>query len=188
MDISTTIAPRSDQQNHDDYLAGDKTFTIADVTAGNAEQPVAIHLVEAPGRAYKPSKSMRRVLVAAWGPDASTYAGRRITLYGDPTVKFGGATVGGIKIRALSHIDKPLTLALTATRGKKAPHTVHPLADAPNPADKHITALQEAQSMDALKQAWDAAGAAGVAKDPRVEHAKNQRKGELAAHNEETNA
>lgn len=131
LDISATTAPKSDQQNYDDYLAGPKTVTISEVRAGTTEQPVDVHLVEFPDRPYKPSKSMRRVLVAAWGSDASTYAGRRMTLYGDPTVKFGGAVTGGIKISHLSHIAKPLTLSLTATKGKRAPHSVQPLPDTP---------------------------------------------------------
>ncbi|WP_193314950.1 hypothetical protein [Georgenia thermotolerans] len=129
MDLTQTIAPKSDQQNYDDYISGPKTVTVSEVRAGNAEQPVEVHLVEFPGRPYKPSKSMRRVLVAAWGPEAANYAGRRMTLYGDPTVRFGGQVVGGIKISHLSHIDKRLTLALTATRGKRAPHVVEPLTD-----------------------------------------------------------
>lgn len=127
MDITASTAPKSDQQNFDDYISGPKTVTIERVKAGSAEQPVEIHLVEFPGRPYKPSKSMRRVLVASWGPEASTYAGRRMTLYGDPTIKFGGIEVGGIRIAALSHIDKPLTLALTVKRGSRAPFVVQPL-------------------------------------------------------------
>jgi hypothetical protein len=129
MDISATTQPRSDQQNFDDYGAGPRTVTISEVRAGSAEQPVEVHLVEYPDRPYKPSKSMRRVLVAAWGPEASTYAGRRMTLYGDPTVKFGGIALGGIKISHLSHIDKPMKLALTVTRGKRAPYIVEPLVE-----------------------------------------------------------
>lgn len=137
MDISATTAPRSDQQNFDDYQAGPRTVTISEVRAGSAEQPVELHLAEYPGRPYKPSKSMRRVLVAAWGSEAEVYVGRRMTLVGDPTVKFGGTTVGGIKIAALSDIDKRLTISLTVTKGKRAPHTVEPLPDtpAPSPAD-----------------------------------------------------
>jgi hypothetical protein len=129
MDISGTTAPRSDQQNFDDYAAAPKTVTISEVRAGTAEQPVEIHLVEFPGRPYKPSKSMRRVLVAAWGPEASAYVGRRMTLVGDPSVKFGGIALGGIKIAALSHIEKRLTIQLTVTKGKRAPHTVDPLPE-----------------------------------------------------------
>jgi len=131
MDLTDTIAPKSDQQNYEDYIAGPKTVTITEVRRGNAEQPVEIHLAEFPGRPYKPSKSMRRVLVAAWGKDSSVYTGRAMTLYGDPTVRFAGEQVGGIKISHLSHIDKPKKIALTVTRGKREPHTVKPLEDTP---------------------------------------------------------
>jgi hypothetical protein len=128
IDMTESIAPKSDQQNFDDYLAGPRTVTISEVKTGSAEQPIELHLVEYPGRPYKPSKSMRRVLVGAWGTDASVYAGRRMTLVGDPTVRFGGAVVGGIKISHMSDLSKPLTLFLTASKGKRAPHTVQPLA------------------------------------------------------------
>lgn len=135
MDISQTTAPKSDQQNFDDYIGGPKTVTIEKVTAGSLEQPVDVHLVEFPGRPYKPSKSMRRVLVKAWGVESAAYTGHRMTLYGDPEVTFGRDKVGGIKIGSLSHIDKPLTIALTVTRGKRAPFTVEPLIEAtPTPA------------------------------------------------------
>lgn len=127
MDVSETTAPRSDQQNFDDYLGGPKTVTVSEVRKGSAEQPVEIHLVEFPGRPYKPAKSMRRVLVAAWGSDSTEYTGRKLTLFGDPSIRFGKEAVGGIRIAALSHIDKPLTISLTVTRGKRAPFTVQPL-------------------------------------------------------------
>lgn len=127
-DISETTEPRSDQINYDNFAGGIKrVVTITEVRKGSSEQPVEIHLAEFPGRPYKPSKSMRRVLVAAWGADSSVYAGRRIGLYGDPTVKFGGQTTGGIKIGGLSHIDEPLQIPLTVTRGKRAVHEVKPL-------------------------------------------------------------
>ena len=71
--MTATIEPRSDQLNADDLMTGPRTFTITDVTAGNPEQPVNVHLAEYPERPWKPSKSMRRVLVAAWGPDTTAY-------------------------------------------------------------------------------------------------------------------
>lgn len=132
MDLSQTIAPKSDQLNADDLIAGPRTFTIEKVARGNAEQPVNIHLVESPGRPWKPSKSMRRVLVAAWGPDGDKYAGGSVTLYRNPDIKFGGDVVGGIEISHMTGIPKPLKLALTVTRGKKRSHTVQPLT-APEP-------------------------------------------------------
>ena len=169
MDIAATTAPRSDQQNFDDYVGGPKTVPVSEVTPGTTEQPVEIHLVEFPGRPYKPSKSMRRVLVAAWGSDSTPWPGRRLTLDGDPTVKFGGATVGGIKIRALSHIDKRLSLNLTVTKGKRAPHTVEPLPDAA-PALDVTTSTDEA----ALRLAWQQAS-------PDVKAAIEARVAELKA-------
>jgi hypothetical protein len=143
MDITQTTAAKSDQQNFDDYMTGiTRTVTITEVKGGSSEQPVEIHIAEYPGRPYKPSKSMRRVLVASWGAETSAYIGRKMILFGDPNVKFGGQTVGGIKISHLSHIDKPIKIALTITRGKREPFVVQPLRESqvsstPNPlADK----------------------------------------------------
>jgi hypothetical protein len=132
MDLTESIAPRSDQLNADDLMAGPRTVTITEVNRGTAEQPVNVVLAEfGPGRPYKPSKSMRRVMVAAWGKEASAYTGHRLTLFRNPSIKFGKDEVGGIQISHLSHIDKPLTIALTVTRGKRAPYVVQPLADSP---------------------------------------------------------
>jgi hypothetical protein len=131
MDLTESIAPKSDQLNAEDLLTGPRTFTVEKVTAGSTEQPVDVHLVEFPGRPFKPSKTVRRIMVAAWGKDSAAYAGRRLTLYRDPTVRFGGQDVGGIRVSHMSHIDKRLTLALTTTRGKRAPFVVDPLPDEP---------------------------------------------------------
>jgi hypothetical protein len=133
-DLTESIAPKSDQLNAEDLLTGPRTFTVAEVKKGSAEQPVDIHLVEFPGRPFRPSKTVRRILVNAWGPDAAAYVGRRMTLYRDPSVKFGGMDVGGIRVSHLSHIDKPLSVALTVSRGKRAPYKVLPLTDAPAPS------------------------------------------------------
>lgn len=130
MDLTESIAPKSDQLNAEDLLTGPRTFTIERVTEGSDEQPVNVHLVELPGRPYRPSKSMRRVMVHAWGKETAPYAGRRFTLYRDPEVTFGRDKVGGIKISHLSHIEKRLVLALTVTRGKRSPHVVEPLVEA----------------------------------------------------------
>lgn len=139
MDISTTIAPKSDQLNADDLIGGPVTVTITAVSRGDNDQPVNIATAEfGDGRPFKPCKSMRRVLVAAWGAEASVYVGRRMTLYREPGVRFGGQEVGGIRIAALSHIDRKLTLALTMTRGKRAPFTVEPLIGPPA-QDESIT-------------------------------------------------
>lgn len=160
MDMTESIAPKSDQLNADDLMAGQVTVTIAEVRKGSDEQPVDVVLVEFPGRAYRPSKSMRRVMVMAWGPEASAYAGRRLTLVRNPEITFGRDKVGGIEIAALSHLDKPLTVALTATRGKRKSFTVQPLAESPA---RDFLAEAEALNGDkaTLRALWIDAKAAG---------------------------
>jgi hypothetical protein len=128
MDLTESIAPRSDQVNADDLIAGPQTYTIREVIAGKAESPFDFLLIET-DRAYRPSKTMRRVIVNAWGPEAANYAGRRLTLYREPTIQFGGKTVGGIRVSHMSHIDGPVEVMAQVTRGKREKFTVQPLAD-----------------------------------------------------------
>lgn len=128
-DMTQSIAPKSDQLNAEDMLSGPRTFTIAEVRKGSDEQPVDVHLVEFPGRPFKPCKTVRRIMVIAWGADAATYTGQRMTLYRDPAVKFGGMDVGGIRVSHMTGIEKPMKVALTVSRGKRAPYIVQPLAE-----------------------------------------------------------
>lgn len=128
-DMSDTVIPKSDQLNADDLIGG-KTLTItvtgAKVTKGT-EQPVVLNYAGDNGKPYKPGKSMRRVLLELWGKDSQKYIGRSMTLYCDPSVRFGGVDVGGIRISHMSHIEGQRTLALTATRANKKPFVVKPL-------------------------------------------------------------
>jgi hypothetical protein len=127
-DMSRVIEPRSDQVNADDFLAGPQTFTIVDVIIkGGQEQPVSIKMAGT-DKFFRPCKSMSRVLVQAWGPDASKYKGRSLTLYRDPTVKWAGMEIGGIRISHMSDIEGTMTMALTATKGSRKPFVVKPLA------------------------------------------------------------
>lgn len=143
-DLTATIAPKSDQLNADDLIAGPRTITITRVTASpeSPEQPVSVFYEGDGGKPYKPCKSMRRVLVAAWGADASQFGGRSLTLYRDPDVTYGGLKVGGIRISHMSHLECDLTIALTATRARRTPYTVKRMGDAPKaPAQDRTPAL-----------------------------------------------
>jgi hypothetical protein len=128
-DLSKTIAPKSDQLNSDDLIGRNLTIRVTRVSAneGNPEQPIDIYFEGDNGKPYRPCKSMRRVLVQVWGNNGADYAGREMTLYRDPEVIFGGLKVGGTRISHMSHIDKPVTMALTATRANRKPFTVKPL-------------------------------------------------------------
>jgi hypothetical protein len=165
MDLTESIAPNSAQLNAEDLLAGSRVVTITEVRKGpSAEQPVAVVLAEfGDDRPYLPCKSMRRVMVVGWGADASKYTGRRMTIYNDPSVKWGGFATGGIRIQAMSHITKPMTLALTVTRGKRAPFTVQPLPDAPaaEPDIDYQAEAAAATDITGWRTVWQQAKAAG---------------------------
>lgn len=177
MDILKTTEPKSDQQNFDDYIGGPRTVTVSDVKRGSAEQPVEVHLVEFPGKPFKPSKSMRRVLVTAWGPEAAAYVGRRMTLYGDPTVRFGGQEVGGIRISHLSDITEALSIGLTVTRGKRAPFIVNPLGGVP--ITELRTQLAAATTLTELQAAWELVRTAGQSKNVELVQIKDEAKNAL---------
>lgn len=154
-DLSQTIIPKSDQLNADDLLVGPKTIKVTKVTSSSSpEQPISVHYEGGDGKPYKPCKSMRRVMVMLWGADGSKYAGRSLTLYCDPEVKFGSDQVGGIRISHMSHIDRDTELHLTATRGKKKPFKVRKM--------EAMQAATEGLGPDALRQAITAIETVGI--------------------------
>lgn len=131
IDLRRTIIPKSDQLNADDLIGGPRTITITKIAiAESSEQPVSINFEGDGGKPYKPCKSMRRVLVQAWGVDGGAYIGRGLTLFRDDKATFGGLEVGGIRISHMSHIKAPITMALTVSKAKRAPFVVKPLAAA----------------------------------------------------------
>lgn len=164
--LRETITPKSDRSNADDFLAGPETVVITAVKRGDSESPVAVHLE---GRKpWYPCKSMRRVLITAYGDNGADWVGKSATLFCDPAVRFGGVAVGGIRIAALSHIENDLAISLTTTRGKRSPYTVKKLEVVMYPQDK----------FEANIGAWHAAIAAGKATAENV-IAKVQQSGKL---------
>ena len=137
-----TAEPRSDQINYEDFLAGPRVFTIGGVRVGTAEQKYDIQLQEEQ-RVWRPPLTVLRTLIACWGDDAAVWQGRQVELYGDPSIRFGKDAVGGIRIKALSHLDEPKTVTVTVARGKRQKITVEPLQAAP-PTDWQEL-LQDAQ-------------------------------------------
>ena len=175
MDLTQSIEARSDQLNADD-LHTPATYTIREVVKGKAEQPFDFMLVETE-RAYRPSKTMRRMIVAAWGSDANAYPGRRLTLYREPSIRFGKDIVGGIRISHMSHIAKRVEEKFQTTRGKRETFTVDPLPavtkqEQPPAAVIHDETgeIRTAQQSTALHAAF---GAAGMDRDTALAYCVN---------------
>ena len=125
-ELGTMNAPNTDQLNADDLIAGPRIFTLVKITkgkgsgSGKGDQPINIHLAEHP-YPWRPCKTVRRLLMDAWGPKPGEWPeGAQVELYRDTAVRFGGDTVGGIRVRAMSHIKAArLEHLSTATRGQR---------------------------------------------------------------------
>lgn len=183
-DLRATIVPKSDQLNAEQLLGGPMTLRLTDVRIGSDDQPVVLHYEGDNGRPYKPCKTMRKVLIYAWGEDGRKWPGKSMTVYCDTGVKFGGMEVGGIRISHLSDIPRDISVSLTATKGKKALHTIRRMEaqSGPTLADvlAKIRAATNKAGMDAAKaMAEELRGEDDIAK---AQAAYKARVAELRAH------
>lgn len=141
-DITDTLKADSTQLNAIDFPPGtSRTYTVESVrvVSGAKDRPVNIRLAEDPdGREFRPSKGMRRILAACWGPDSDTWVGKRFTVYADPSVRYAGKSIGGLKVSHVSHIDAAKKLPLRESESVTTIHTVQPLVEAPKPPAEPI--------------------------------------------------
>lgn len=182
MDVSGAIVAKSDQLNAIDLVGRDVTITITDVKPGPADQPVHI-ITDAygTGRPWKPSKTALRDIVQVWGTDSTVWVGRRLTLWNDPEVLWAGQAVGGIRIRAMSHIDKAFEAKHIITRGKAKKVMIQPIPDAAavdaSKVTAALTAIQNAATITDLDRIDTYAQQIGIHTD--VQAAIEQRRAQL---------
>lgn len=132
-DMSATIIAKSDQINAADLVGGPISATIREVRIKAGEdQPVSIFF-EGYDKAFRPCKGVRRLLVNAWGADASKYIGCSLTLFRDSSVTWAGKEEGGIRVSHMSHIDKEFVEWMRTSRAATRPYKILPLKlDQPN--------------------------------------------------------
>lgn len=156
-DVTPFLTAKSDQLNADDLVGGPITVRVISARiTGGTEQPVTVE-IDGGHRPWKPCKTTMRVLAALWGSAPSAWVGRTIRLYRDPTVKYGGVEVGGIRISGMSHIDGPKKITLAASKKSKVEHRIDvlraeqpkpravPQDNAPPPSvDDYLTSIRQA--------------------------------------------
>jgi hypothetical protein len=91
---------------------------------------------------------MARALVHLWGHDGKQFIGRSVQLKHDPSVRWGGEEVGGIRIAGLSHIKRTRIVPTTISKGKKAPLKIELIEEAAGvaPSGQTLEAGTEAAS------------------------------------------
>ena len=180
--LRDTVTPKSDQLNADDLAGTTKVLRVTAVKRGaSKDQPVSIEYAGMEGRPYKPCKSMRRILIGAWGEDGRDWEGRSMKLYCDPEVKFGGIKVGGIRISQLSHMDKDLKVMLSVSRAKREECKVtrlptYPDADFAEKSPQWIAAIKAGKIT--LEGVIDKVATTGVLTDSQIETLKGALKDE----------
>lgn len=159
IDVTKAIEARSDQLNADDLIQP-RTIKITDVKVKEGEQPISIFYEGHNGKPWKPSKTAARCLAYVWSPNASNWIGMRCTIYREPTITWGGAAVGGIMPSHLEGLEKPITIMLAKTRGKKAPITLKPLeepkAELPSEAKEDEVKTAQQLARDAANEGREA--------------------------------
>ena len=126
-DVSIAMQAKSDQLNATDIMGVEPVITIRDVKVNpNAQaQKVWVYYHGDNNRPWKPSVGMVRILAAGWGTESQNWIGKSVQIYCEPSVTYGGKEVGGIRIRAMSDIDKRgIKATLTISRTKREPYPV----------------------------------------------------------------
>jgi len=182
--VSHTIIAKSDQLNFDDIRSGEKIIEITTVNVTAGDQPVSINYKNDLNKPYKPCKGMIRLICEAWGEESENWHGKSMKLYGEDSVRWAGAEIGGIRIRALSDIDlRGMSSYVAVTRGKRRKVTIEYLK--PQPIQPKITikailsAFESAESIDTLNEKWQKAQQTEHAEETELEEAYQARAEEL---------
>lgn len=162
--LAEALAPKSDQLNADDLIAGPRVLKItqARIAKDGRETKIVLNYEGDNGKPWKPCKTMGRAMVMAWKiQDPSEFAGKSVRVYRDPSVRFGDqGEVGGIRISHMSHLQSAAKVKLTVSQGKKGEFTFSPLVtEAPAPIEHYTIEaaeldLRAAKTLDDLGRAW----------------------------------
>jgi len=130
-ELIETLAPKSDQLNATDLIAGPRRLKITKVVLNDdPKQKASIYFEGDNGKPYKPCLSMRRLLVLIYGKGTSL-TGKEIVVFRDPEVVYAGEKVGGIVISHASHITTSQRHVLPVSKGKNRVYVVEPLKPQP---------------------------------------------------------
>lgn len=152
-DFSDMLRSKSDRLNADDLIGGPITVQITGVRRQSSdEQPLVLEL-SGGHMPWRPGVVMRRLLAALWETtDSDALVGRWVTLYRDPSVRYGRDEVGGVRVSHASHIDRVRKVALNVRRQQQHAFEIRPLKT-PAPAGAPTADLDRLLSDEGLTAA-----------------------------------
>jgi len=149
VDVTKYTYSKGNQLNADDIVSAPITVQVAAVEETNdAQQPLAIRYDGDNGKPFLPCLTMRKLIAALWGAESDDWVGKSLTLYRDPSIKFGPDTPGGVRISHMSGIEKTVSVQLLEKRGKRRQYTIVPLEvkpPAPTPTTNHTELFKDAR-------------------------------------------
>lgn len=158
MNIREFVKIKSDRLNYEDFIMGPKDFTIVRL-AKKIDQGTPKLLIFFEGfesTPYWPSKGMIKCLSSmdGWGnAEFPQWIGRRMRLFGEPTVVYAGKEMGGIQISHISDIKSEYTTKITLRRGLRIDFTIEPMASTvKSPAPQYPSELFT-EKLPAMRQA-----------------------------------
>ncbi len=139
-DISIAMQAKSDQLNAADIMGCEPVLVIRDVQVRQGDQPVWVYYHGDNNRPWKPSKGMIRILAAGWGTNSDNWIGKGVQVFMEPSVRYAGKEVGGIRVRAMTDIpQRGLNATITISRTKREPYKVQFLSmDRPQYPAEHF--------------------------------------------------
>jgi len=152
LDVSNLIQAKSDQLNADDLISGPITVTVQGAQVDNTDQPLVVHIGDN-YRPFKPCLSMRRVMAKFWSIDANNWSGQSMTLYNEPSVRWAGKEVGGIRISHMTGINRSESVMLSISKGKRVKYTIQPLTIKPQSQLSQYDDNQLNENLSAWKDA-----------------------------------
>lgn len=143
-DITFALEAKSDQLNAVDIMGYEPIIRVRDVKVTQGDQPVRVYFDGDNNRPWIPSKGMLRLLAGAWGRNSKDWIGKHAKIFFEPSVRYAGKEVGGIRIRSLSDIPQQgLSFVLTINRQQRVQYQVPLLIveSSEYPQDKFDAAL-----------------------------------------------
>lgn len=150
---------KSDQMNYEDFISGPQAFIITKLgrKMDKGEPRLMVYLSGREKTPWIPSKGMVKCLsnISGWGPNLKDWIGRSITLFGEPTVMFGGKELGGIRVSHISHIEEQYVTKISERRGVRTDYLIKPMRELsadPYPQAKFDQALPTIKSKLASRE------------------------------------